>query len=349
MIHSTGTILIEIIAALITATMTLTVGLIAVLFPLFRRYALARPNARSLHKISTPQGGGAAVVTATLVVTASAALWIGGTSLAGEIRLLSLFAGTILICVVGMVDDIWTVSFKPRLALQIFAVVLVVAALPVDLRTVPQVPFWLERVLLVLGLTWFVNLVNFMDGMDWISVVETASITAGLIILWYLGALPDSGGLVATALFGAMLGFAPFNRPVARLFLGDVGSLPLGLMLAWLLVLLAGEGHFAAAVIMPLYYLADATITLFRRIARREVWWEAHRNHFYQRAAANGLTAYQVTFRVAVINIALVTLAVATVTFPSILIDVVALMLSAFLVGFLLFDFARPRSATMYG
>ena len=65
----------------------------------------------------------------------------------------------------------------------------------------------------------------------------------------------------------ALIGFAPFNRPVARIFLGDVGSLPIGLLFAWLLVLLAGNGHLAAAVILPLYYLADATLTLLRRMA----------------------------------------------------------------------------------
>ena len=65
----------------------------------------------------------------------------------------------------------------------------------------------------------------------------------------------------------ALIGFAPFNRPVARIFLGDVGSLPIGLLFAWLLVLLAGNGHLAAALLLPLYYLADATLTLLRRIA----------------------------------------------------------------------------------
>ena len=85
-----------------------------------------------------------------------------------------------------------------------------------------------------------------------------------------LGALPGDAALVALALCGAMVGFAPFNRPVARLFLGDVGSLPIGLLLGWLLILLAGSGHLAAALLLPLYYLADATITLLRRSANGE-------------------------------------------------------------------------------
>ena len=77
---------------------------------------------------------------------------------------------------------------------------------------------------------------------------------------------------------------------MARLFLGDVGSLPLGLLIGWLLLLLAARGHLAAALLLPLYYLVDATITLFRRLMRGERVWLAHRTHFYQRATDNGFS-----------------------------------------------------------
>ena len=94
--------------------------------------------------------------------------------------------------------------------------------------------------------------------------------------------------MVAVALCGAMLGFAPFNKPVAKIFLGDVGSLPIGLLLFWLLLLLAGSGHLAAAMLLPLYYLADTTITLLRRLIAGEPVTQAHRKHFYQRALDGG-------------------------------------------------------------
>ena len=137
---------------------------------------------------------------------------------------------------------------------------------------------------------WFVNLVNFMDGIDWMTVAEAVPITGAIVVLGLAGIVPSLATLVALALLGAILGFAPFNRPVARLFLGDVGSLPIGLVLGWLLLLLAASGHLAAALLLPLYYLADASITLLLRIARREAVWQAHRSHFYQRAVAGGLT-----------------------------------------------------------
>ena len=146
------------------------------------------------------------------------------------------------------------------------------------------------------------------------------------------------------ALCGALLGFAPFNRPVAKLFLGDVGSLPIGLLLAWLLALLAGAGHVAAAVILPLYYLADATITLLRRLVGREPFWQAHRTHFYQRATDRGLSVGQIVARVFAVNVGLVALAVLTVLWPSALNAAAALAGAAALVAWLLFSFARGRS-----
>ena len=90
---------------------------------------------------------------------------------------------------------------------------------------------------------------------------------------------PSHGVVAALALCGSLIGFAPFNRPVARIFLGDVGSLPIGLMIGWLLIEVAGRGHLAAALILPLYYLADATLTLLRRMAK-------DREPFYGRRTA---------------------------------------------------------------
>ena len=145
-------------------------------------------------------------------------------------------------------------AVAPRLALQALAVIGVIFALPSDLHIVSFLPLWLERLLLVIGGVWFVNLVNFMDGIDWMTAAEIVPISAALVALGCLGALPRDGIAVALALGGAMIGFAYFNRPTAKLFLGDVGSLPIGLITGWLLVLLAGAGHLtaaAAAALLP--------------------------------------------------------------------------------------------------
>ena len=174
-------------------------------------------------------------------------------------------------------------------------------------------PLGVEQAFLVLGGVWFVNLVNFMDGLDWITVAEMVPVTA---LRRPARARPDLPAPVPRwsplALCGALLGFAPFNKPVARLFLGDVGSLPIGLLVGWMLLQLAGTGALAAAILLPLYYLMDATITLLRRLARREKVWEAHRSHFYQKATDNGFSALEVSAHVFGLNLALAGLAAMT-------------------------------------
>jgi len=318
--------------------------MILMLHPLLRRFALARPNPRSSHSVPTPQGGGIAVVIATLGVTL-AILWVGrkfGSDTASYVW--PVCAATAFIALVGAVDDIYPIPIAPRLLLQMLCVIAVVAALPEPLRVVPLLPFWIERVLLVLAGVWFVNLVNFMDGIDWMTVSEVVPVAIGLALLAQLsGDMPAAVNFVALALCGAMLGFAPLNRPVARLFLGDVGSLPIGLLLFWLLSLVAGSGHLAAALILPLYYLADAGLTLLRRIVNGEPFWQAHRTHFYQRATDRGFTVLEVVARVFAVNVVLVALACLTVLNPGVTSAIVALAVSIALVGLLLLHFSRGK------
>ena len=329
--------------AVLVIAWAVSAGLIVALRPLLLRYALARPNARSSHTAPTPQGGGIAVVAATLIAT-----WIGVALTAwlmpiGLNRLTVLSIATVLLALVGAVDDIRTLGPLPRLLMHVLAVTTVVATLPADFQVVPQLPVAVERALLVLGGVYFVNIVNFMDGLDLMTVAEVVPIACGFIVLGFNGVDWLPAMLVAIALLGAMLGFAPFNRPVAKLFLGDVGSLPIGLLFGWLMLMLAGQGYIAAAFLLPLYYLADATITLLRRIARRERIWEAHRSHFYQIATTRGFTVPDVVARVFVVNCALVALAVISVVEPDPLADLPLVLLGTAIVGWLLATFARGK------
>ena len=318
-------------------------GLIVALRPWLARYALARPNARSSHTVPTPQGGGIAVLAATLIAT-----WLG-VALAsllmplGLIRLSALSAATVLLALIGAVDDIRPLGALPKFAVHVLAVGLVVMLLPADFRVMAEVPVWTERAVLLLAGVYFVNLVNFMDGLDLMTVAEVVPVTAGVILLGFNGAEWLPAMLVAAALLGAILGFAPFNRPVARLFLGDVGSLPIGLLLGWLMLMLAGQGYIAAAVLLPLYYLGDASVTLARRILRREKFWEAHRSHFYQLATARGFSVREVIARVLFVNCALVALALISVVEPEPLVDLPLVLLGAAFVGWLLVTFARGK------
>ena len=98
------------------------------------------------------------------------------------------------------------------------------------------VPLWWNGPSCCLAGVWFVNLVNFMDGLDWITVAEMVPVTRFHRGAWLVRAPSRDAGMSRRALCGALIGFAPFNKPVARLFLGDVGSLPIGLLVGWLLL-----------------------------------------------------------------------------------------------------------------
>src|SRR5438128_2506384 len=236
------------LSLIVTVAAAISAGIILVLRPWLQRYLLVHPNSRSSHRQSTPQGGGIAVIAAAMAVTASA-IAIGLHEPAFDPASLRLvFAATAFMMLVGAADDLWTIEAAPRLLLQTLAVGIILASLPGELRVVPMLPWWIERALLLLACLWFVNLTNFMDGIDWMTVAEFVPITVGLTLIGYLGALPAHGIVVALALCGGLIGFAPFNRPVARIFLGDVGSLPIGVLLSWLLVLVAGHGYLTAAL-----------------------------------------------------------------------------------------------------
>jgi UDP-N-acetylmuramyl pentapeptide phosphotransferase/UDP-N-acetylglucosamine-1-phosphate transferase len=321
------------LAALVSA------ALIHFTLPLLERYALARPNARSSHTAPTPQGAGTAVIAATLLISSGFLLSSAGAFAATA----PLLAATLFIAALGAFDDITPLSVMPRLLAQTAAVAVTLWALPEAVRIAPFLPFWAERALLLVGTLWFVNLVNFMDGLDWMTVAETVPVTAALVALGLSGALSWPSTIVVAGLAGACLGFAPYNKPVARVFLGDVGSLPIGLLLAWCLIELAAQS-WAAALLLPLYYLMDATLTLLRRLLKREAVWQAHRSHFYQRATTNGFTVMQVVGRIFVLNLALAALAIGAIWNRSAIVQVELLTLGVVATAILLMRFSRLRA-----
>ena len=325
----------------VLAAAVLSAGMTWAIRPLLLRHALATPNARSSHRIPTPQGAGIAVIAATLLVAGTVTACAGTAALSIPV---AVFAASLFIAIVGFADDLKSIPVLTRLLLQALAVGAIIFTAPGDIRIVPPCPIWIERGLLLLAGLWFVNLVNFMDGLDWMTVAEIVPITGAMVILGSLGEFPLPATVVAAALCGAMLGFAPFNRPVATIFLGDVGSLPIGLLLGWCLLQLAYHQQFAAALLLPLYYLLDATTTLLGRLVNREPFWAAHRSHFYQRATDNGFTVSQVVGEVFALNVGLAALAAGSIMAPSVTIKLACLAIGAIATASLLRRFARPRT-----
>ena len=231
--------------------------------------------------------------------------------------LLLVSGGAVVLAVLSWCDDLRSLSVKWRLSVHVL-----VAGLVVGFASFPDpyfqglVPIWLDRIAAALALLWFLNLFNFMDGIDGLAGVETVSIGLGCAIIAWATGQHAWIGVLGVTLAGAGFGFLRWNWDPARIFLGDVGSIPLGFLLAWLLMALASEGAWAPALILPLYYVADATITLIWRAARGERVWQPHRDHFYQRATRRGRSHASVSLFVAAINLVLVGLAVVGLSHP---------------------------------
>jgi Fuc2NAc and GlcNAc transferase len=256
-----------------------------------RRYALVRrlldtPNARSSHRAPVPRGGGVAIVVSAL--SGSVALWwldaVTGRALAG------LVLGGLLVAAVGYLDDHRDVRARWRIVVHGLAATGLLVAVgglsPLAFLGMTVAPGIIGGVVVWLSTVWIVNLYNFMDGIDGIAAIEAVTVCAGAVVLLGVSGAPGLAALVAV--YGAAaLGFLAWNWPPARIFMGDVGSGFLGFSLAGLAVL-SWTGTAIPVwswLILLGAFIVDATVTLLRRIGRRERWYEAHCNHAYQHAA----------------------------------------------------------------
>ncbi|MBX2832169.1 MAG: glycosyltransferase family 4 protein [Rhodospirillales bacterium] len=282
------------------SSMLLTWG---VLNYLRRKAILDMPNHRSSHAVPTPRGGGLAV-TPLLIVLVAVVFIHTGVSAISHWLMLAAAAGLGLL---SWFDDRHDLSAAMRFALQFIAVIIGVFALDKPVLG-GVVPIWLDHVLVVFAWVWFINLFNFMDGIDGISGIEAGSIGLGVFILALLVPVTEfvGAGYIGLGVTAIMIGFLIWNWHPAKLFLGDVGSIPLGFILGWVLLDIASNGAWAIALILPSYYLFDATYTLIKRALRREKIWQAHREHFYQQATQRGLSHAKVSTMIGVSNLILI-------------------------------------------
>lgn len=243
---------------------------------------LDRPNARSSHIRPVVRGGGIGFMAVILIALAATSPYSG----------LPLFAlgGGALIAAISFADDVRQVPFWLRLAVQAIAVVIALASIPSGVSIISgDLPVAVDRALAALAWLWFINLFNFMDGIDGIAGGEAAVIGIGIVVLAIAHPVLESTALAALVIAAASVGFLFLNWHPARLFMGDVGSAGLGFLLGWLLIEIAAAGYLAAALILPMIFLGDATSTLVVRAIRRRPLATAHRDHAYQAAVDRGV------------------------------------------------------------
>lgn len=289
-----------------------------------RRQLLDQPGQRRSHRVPTPRGGGIAIVLAVfgcaapLLPLAWMPAMLSGLSLA-------------LVALIGWWDDHASLSARARLAVQVPASVLLAAVL---LGTSPGAPALPLAVALggfiALSTAWSINLHNFMDGINGLLTLQAAFVFA---MVWLLGLLGMEHGLqdVPAVLAAACLGFLPFNFPRARIFLGDVGSGALGLLIAAVLwwSVLREPRWIAAGLLLVSAFVIDASVTLLLRFSRGRRWYSAHREHLYQWLVRSGGSHARVVSYYMAWNLLLAApLALLVATSRNVAIDVTAVVLA---------------------
>ena len=259
------------------------------------------PNERSLHDIPTPKGGGIAI---TLT-------WYAGitilffTGIIERSLYLALLSG-IMLAFVSLIDDIKGLKPVFRLMVHFLTAILAFYFLK-GLRPLVIPGFNINYNFIIypfaiLGMVWFINLFNFMDGVDGFASVEVITISCVLFIM--------SWNIITILLIICVSGFLCWNWPKAKIFMGDVGSTQLGFILVVLGIYFHNTLEFSILNWMMLTspFWFDATLTLFRRWRNKEKLSEAHRKHVYQRIVQAGFSHEKVNIFLILINLFIITL-----------------------------------------
>jgi len=276
------------------------------------------PNERSSHEIPTPRGGGVAIVMS----------WFLGISLLWYFKLLdtnlflALLCGIIL-AIVSFIDDVFTLPPYIRLIAQFLSALLALFFIkdisPVSISGLNiGNNFFLYTVALI-GIVWFINLFNFLDGIDGYASLEAIAVSLALFLF-----TQDTLNII---LIATVVGFLIWNWPKAKIFMGDIGSTQLGFILA-----ITGIWYHNEQLLSILHWLMltslfwfDASLTLFRRWRNREKLSVAHRKHVYQRAVQSGLSHRETILYSLLINASIVILVMLSRKFPNLLIPVFVL------------------------
>lgn len=277
---------------------------------LIRCYALSHnlidiPNSRSSHSTPTPRGGGVAFIISFLLLTPIL-------TVADDLPLPIVWVflgGGIWIAIIGFSDDHRHVAARWRLLAHFIGAAwvlfwlggfppLLVLGFTIDLG-------WLGHILGAVYLVWLLNLYNFMDGIDGIACIEAITVCMGAALLSALQNLPQSIWLPPLLLASSVLGFLFLNFPPAKIFMGDVGSSFLGLIVGGLSIQAAwiSPQMLWVWIILLGVFIVDATFTLFHRLIKGEKIYIAHRSHAYQIAARHFHSHKAVSLTVGLINL----------------------------------------------
>jgi len=263
-----------------------------------RRFGwLEQPSIRGLHREVTLSRGGVGFV----VFSAIALTFVLSIGALEVWQVTLLMAAGLCIALMGFIDDAHPLPILPRLGTQFAMVALAVWVLS-------PIPMSLAALILVIAWVWTVNLFNFMDGIDGLVATGVACIGLTAAILTAIGGQLDLS-IAWVILAGACVGFLRWNWPPARIFMGDVGSGYLGYVTALLAVVSIQRGAITiwSMLVLASPFWVDTGFTLLRRMLRRERWYEAHRQHAYQKLVLRWGNHRRVTLLLLGLQVAVIT------------------------------------------
>ncbi|AAU04268.1 MraY family glycosyltransferase [Rickettsia typhi] len=270
------------------------------------------PSNRRSHDKITPRGGGLAIVIVVMIAL-SGFEYIMSHNLVNSIKILPLL---LVIASISFLDDLKAVSILIRLIVH-----LICAAFAIVFFSQINSHILIHHILII-ALSGFINIYNFMDGIDGMSCVESIHLSSTMLVLCFLQfSIIDNPYFIASVnviILGCSCGFLIFNWHPAKIFLGDVGSISLGFLtgLCLLLLALTSTNLFIACAIASLYYITDAVLTILIRLLNKEKIWQPHLKHFFQKAVQRGKSHKQVVLIIAICNIFLMTISVISLHFP---------------------------------
>ncbi len=296
------------------------------LIPFLKKMSLIDyPTERSNHTGIVPKGAGILIMGLFIFSISIALIFSNVFNLQWIIFILAL----VILFIVSLIDDLKSLSAPLRLFFHFFSVIISIFALRNEIiffsqqnilswiNYNPQVIFCFIFLILALIWVWIINLFNFMDGMDGLTCFQILLLAVTINILSVLGLIDEQFQYVSLILISLFLAFLKFNFPPAKIFLGDVGSIPLGYITGLILikVLLNGEAIIPILIIL-LFHFSDSTLTLIIRLIKKRNIMIAHSDHFFQKIIRTGQTHYQVLKKIIFLFIILFFLSMLSIYYP---------------------------------
>ena len=274
------------------------------------------PEPRSNHSYPKPKGAGIVIIPTILI---SIFVYIKF----GYIAFYPWFYISLLMLVLfftSLFDDLYNLTIFPRISIQILCIILGLQIFEDNISEISKSliseeyiikdQFFIELILksfLTIIWLWLVNLFNFMDGMDGLTSCQVSTFSIGMIILSILGHISSNETYIGLIMLSASIAFFIWNKPPAKLFLGDVGSIPIGFLIASIIIYnFIENNNFFPLILLILFHISDATITLLLRLFKRKNILKAHSEHFYQNKIRLGFEHGEVLKKISIVNILLV-------------------------------------------